>query len=183
MALLAVAMGVWKVVLGLKGAILRTLGERKSAHSDIIRDILQYVWQPTVASLPTYRGTTFPVLKKQLFLMLMFSLGLWLNIVIKYIATKKNCHRRHFFLLICTLSTAVYACWRGWPCYKGLIFFASDLHEFCLYIILHAIIFKWKIGGLGEQMLGKRLQIEEFPSMRHGWTVRGGENKNKWVNA
>jgi len=30
-----------------------------------------------------------------------------------------------------------------------------------------------KIGGLGEQVLGKRLQIEEFPSMKHGWTVRG----------
>lgn len=30
-----------------------------------------------------------------------------------------------------------------------------------------------KIGGLGEQVLGKQLQIEEFPSMKHGWTVRG----------
>ena len=33
-----------------------------------------------------------------------------------------------------------------------------------------------QIGGLGEQVLGKRLQIEEFPSMKHGWTVRGGED-------
>ena len=33
----------------------------------------------------------------------------------------------------------------------------------------------WKLGGLGEQVLGDRLQIEEFPTMKHGWTVRGGE--------
>jgi len=30
-----------------------------------------------------------------------------------------------------------------------------------------------KLGGLGEQVLGDRLQVEEFPTMKHGWTVRG----------
>ena len=30
-----------------------------------------------------------------------------------------------------------------------------------------------KPGGLGEQVLGDRLQIVEFPDMKHGWTVRG----------
>ena len=41
--------------------------------------------------------------------------------------------------------------------------------EVCLDISL------WKLGGLGEQVLGDRLQVEEFPTMKHGWTVRGGE--------
>jgi len=30
-----------------------------------------------------------------------------------------------------------------------------------------------KNGGLGEKILASRLQILEFPTMRHGWTVRG----------
>ena len=30
-----------------------------------------------------------------------------------------------------------------------------------------------KPGGLGEQVLGDRLEIVEFPDMKHGWTVRG----------
>jgi len=30
-----------------------------------------------------------------------------------------------------------------------------------------------KPGGLGEAVLGDRLQIVEFPEMRHGWTIRG----------
>ena len=29
-----------------------------------------------------------------------------------------------------------------------------------------------KPGGLGEAVLGNRLQIVEFPEMRHGWTIR-----------
>ena len=29
-----------------------------------------------------------------------------------------------------------------------------------------------KPGGLGEAVLGDRLQIFEFPDMRHGWTTR-----------
>ena len=29
-----------------------------------------------------------------------------------------------------------------------------------------------KPGGLGEAVLGDRLQIVEFPDMRHGWTIR-----------
>jgi len=30
-----------------------------------------------------------------------------------------------------------------------------------------------KPGGLGEQVLGNKLKITEFPEMQHGWTVRG----------
>ena len=29
-----------------------------------------------------------------------------------------------------------------------------------------------KPGGLGEAVLGNRLQVVEFPNMRHGWTTR-----------
>ena len=28
-------------------------------------------------------------------------------------------------------------------------------------------------GGLGQQVLGDKLEIIEFPDMKHGWTVRG----------
>ena len=31
-----------------------------------------------------------------------------------------------------------------------------------------------KPGGLGEAVLGNRLQVVEFPNMRHGWTTREG---------
>ena len=30
-----------------------------------------------------------------------------------------------------------------------------------------------KPGGLGKTVLGERLEIVEFPDMRHGWTIRG----------
>ena len=29
-----------------------------------------------------------------------------------------------------------------------------------------------KPGGLGQAVLGDRLQVVEFPNMRHGWTTR-----------
>ena len=32
-----------------------------------------------------------------------------------------------------------------------------------------------KAGGLAGSVLGELLEIEEFPEMQHGWTVRGGE--------
>ena len=32
-----------------------------------------------------------------------------------------------------------------------------------------------KAGGLAEEVLGKLVEIEEFPHMKHGWAVRGGE--------
>ena len=28
------------------------------------------------------------------------------------------------------------------------------------------------LGGLGEEVLGDKLQIVEFTDMKHGWTVR-----------
>jgi len=30
-----------------------------------------------------------------------------------------------------------------------------------------------KAGGLAGSVLGELLEIEEFPEMQHGWTVRG----------
>ena len=53
------------------------------------------------------------------------------------------------------------------------VFFSVPLFPFLSCDVTTRIL---QIGGLGEQVLGKRLQIEEFPSMKHGWTVRGGEN-------
>ena len=32
-----------------------------------------------------------------------------------------------------------------------------------------------KPGGLGQEILGNKLSITEFPDMVHGWTTRGGE--------
>ena len=32
-----------------------------------------------------------------------------------------------------------------------------------------------KTGGLAQEVLGELVEIEEFPHMKHGWTVRGGE--------
>ena len=34
-------------------------------------------------------------------------------------------------------------------------------------------------GGLGEQVLGDKLEIIPFKEMKHGWTVRGGRMFDK----
>lgn len=39
-----------------------------------------------------------------------------------------------------------------------------------------------KAGGVGEEVLGDKLTIVEFPDMVHGWTTRG-DMKNEKVNA
>ena len=31
-----------------------------------------------------------------------------------------------------------------------------------------------KAGGLAEEVLGDLLEVVEFPSMEHGWSIRGG---------
>ena len=31
-------------------------------------------------------------------------------------------------------------------------------------------------GGLGQEVLGDKLEIQTFTDMKHGWTVRGGQN-------
>ena len=31
-----------------------------------------------------------------------------------------------------------------------------------------------KAGGLAEEVLGDLLELVEFPSMEHGWSIRGG---------
>ena len=36
-----------------------------------------------------------------------------------------------------------------------------------------------KPGGLGEKVLGDRLNIVEFPDMAHGWTIRGDISKEE----
>ena len=30
-------------------------------------------------------------------------------------------------------------------------------------------------GGLGQEVLGDKLEIQTFTDMKHGWTVRGGD--------
>ena len=32
-------------------------------------------------------------------------------------------------------------------------------------------------GGLGQEVLGDKLEIQTFTDMKHGWTVRGGQNR------
>ena len=32
-----------------------------------------------------------------------------------------------------------------------------------------------KSGGLAEEVLGGQLEVVEFPDMKHGWSIRGGQ--------
>ena len=37
-------------------------------------------------------------------------------------------------------------------------------------------------GGLGQEVLGDKLEIQTFSDMKHGWTVRGGDNTTLVIN-
>ena len=36
-------------------------------------------------------------------------------------------------------------------------------------------------GGLGQEVLGDKLEIQTFTDMKHGWTVRGGQNWSSYL--